>query len=336
MMYGFIPKVDLAEKMSKDFKIQLRSSYIDLTRDLHDYKPDLFPMQINEHFSNIKDEKINGFHSVVYHKSITLLNEEKYIDAKELIESTIGELEIPREKLLKTKDINNKILKIIFNEATLGLEHLDIHLEVMDNSSEEKAIENLKYGISILRESNPELLKEIDHLVSSVVFFTSNKGSENSKLLSLTSSSMQSLIMIEGNHDNSWIFLLDKYIHEGSHSLLFSLNLKEEFFYNSDDERYESPLRKDLRPLPGIYHATFVIQRLIYAFHSILSYGCINIKDRVTIENLINHYTEKVECGYNTVMKYGKLSPLAIDIIEKGQSYIYDNGLSQHHTPHIV
>ncbi|ASA57966.1 aKG-HExxH-type peptide beta-hydroxylase [Vibrio gazogenes] len=131
--------------------------------------------------------------------------------------------------------------------------------------------------------------------------------------------------MIEENHDNSWIFLLDKYIREGAHSLLFALNLTEELFYNSDEERYSSPLRKDPRPLPGIYHATFVIQRLIYAFKDILKSPHISMSDVETIKKLLSFYLERVNDGYNTVMKYGKLSPIAKDIIQQGQSIIHSD-----------
>ena len=54
-------------------------------------------------------------------------------------------------------------------------------------------------------------------------------------------------------------------VHEQSHSVLFALSPMDGVVKNLDDERYSSPLRDDARPLEGIFHATFVIARIVCA-----------------------------------------------------------------------
>lgn len=52
--------------------------------------------------------------------------------------------------------------------------------------------------------------------------------------------------------------------HEAGHSLLFGLTTDEPLVFNPDDELYPSPLRRDPRPMDGIYHATFVSARMAW------------------------------------------------------------------------
>jgi len=62
-------------------------------------------------------------------------------------------------------------------------------------------------------------------------------------------------------------------VHEAAHDVLFALAPKEGVVTNADNERYGSPLRADLRPLEGIYHATFVVARIDLAARTMLESG---------------------------------------------------------------
>ncbi|SRR6266545_3682036 len=54
-------------------------------------------------------------------------------------------------------------------------------------------------------------------------------------------------------------------VHETSHLHLHALMATDPLVLNGD-ERFDSPLRKDKRPMLGIYHATFVLARLTLMF----------------------------------------------------------------------
>ncbi|MDW6093421.1 HEXXH motif-containing putative peptide modification protein [Vibrio rhizosphaerae] len=322
MGYSFLPKLSVVDSLSKSFKYQLRDSYLEILRETNEFDSEIFPRKMHDDFSLIKPDLLNGFHSVVYHHAIELLNEEKYIEAKDILASIIYGNVDSHTGIVLNSQIDTTLLNLMLEKSIIGLDSYKIDLEPMEKEADITAKENLEYGMSILKDCESSLYDETKNLVSSIVFFSSKKGVGNNKLYSLTSNAMQSLIMIEGRHNNSWIFLLDKYIHEAAHSLLFAINLKEELFYNSEDERYSSPLRKDPRPLSGIYHATFVIQRLIYAFKNILKKAMLNTADKESIQKILEFYLERVNDGYETITKYGKLSPVAKYMIEEGQATI--------------
>ncbi|WP_421855541.1 aKG-HExxH-type peptide beta-hydroxylase [Oricola sp.] len=61
--------------------------------------------------------------------------------------------------------------------------------------------------------------------------------------------------------------LSEALVHEGVHSFIFGSAPVDFHVRNSPEERRKSPLRKDPRPLDGIYHATFVLARMCFAMH---------------------------------------------------------------------
>ena len=56
--------------------------------------------------------------------------------------------------------------------------------------------------------------------------------------------------------------MIDCLTHESAHAHLFSLSLGDSFVTNPDDELHLSPLRRDPRPLDGLFHATYVSARI--------------------------------------------------------------------------
>jgi hypothetical protein len=52
--------------------------------------------------------------------------------------------------------------------------------------------------------------------------------------------------------------------HETGHLLLFGSMLGRPLVENEDDERYDSPLRRDPRPMEGVVHAAYVMDRHLH------------------------------------------------------------------------
>jgi hypothetical protein len=58
-------------------------------------------------------------------------------------------------------------------------------------------------------------------------------------------------------------------IHESAHLKLFCAYLDDEIVLNDPDETYSSPLRREPRPMNGIYHAAFVLARMVQFLHDL-------------------------------------------------------------------
>ncbi|WGW03642.1 aKG-HExxH-type peptide beta-hydroxylase [Tropicibacter oceani] len=52
-------------------------------------------------------------------------------------------------------------------------------------------------------------------------------------------------------------------VHESSHLKLFHAYLEDEIVLNDPEARFTSPLRREGRPMNGIYHATYVLARML-------------------------------------------------------------------------
>lgn len=74
------------------------------------------------------------------------------------------------------------------------------------------------------------------------------------------------LIRLPRNNVNSILYFFEHIIHEASHIHLNCLMAMDPLILNSPDEKFISPLRKDPRPMIGVYHATYVSARTARSF----------------------------------------------------------------------
>lgn len=62
------------------------------------------------------------------------------------------------------------------------------------------------------------------------------------------------------------MYFFEHLIHETSHLNLNVVQAVDPLVLNSPDELHQSPLRRDPRPLMGIFHAQFVLSRLVHMY----------------------------------------------------------------------
>ena len=110
--------------------------------------------------------------------------------------------------------------------------------------------------------------------------------------------------------------------HESAHSLLFGLCTHETLVLNDDDEGYPSPLREDLRPMDGIYHATFVSARMHWAMNRLLEAGLVQPQRRDEIVKARDADRINFESGLSVVRKSGQLTPLGREVMAGAQRYM--------------
>jgi len=125
------------------------------------------------------------------------------------------------------------------------------------------------------------------------------------------------------NSENLSPELFDFYsniIHESAHQILLSIMTVDEVVLNSDNERYPSPLRKELRTMNGIYHAAFVLYRLSGFFYKIVKS---NDEDKDAYLNLTKNLRQFKSC-YKVIMEKGNLTNLGKSIIDKCNLYVED------------
>ena len=67
--------------------------------------------------------------------------------------------------------------------------------------------------------------------------------------------------------------LAEALVHEVGHCHLFGITLGAPLVDNPANERYESPLREDPRPMDGVVHAAYVLARMMYCLDRLIASG---------------------------------------------------------------
>jgi hypothetical protein len=335
LTYSFLPNKNTAVDLSLKFRTQLKESFIEMLQQLEQFRPDIFKPIVTEYFYNLQVASFTGFHSFLYHLTIKLAEQSKFDEiARIMLEFSRGKYEsLPR--FASSHSIESDFFRVILDQIRLGTTHQEITLYPIDSEIESAVAKVSDVGVRRLEVAYPELAAENAAMVRSILFFDS-AGATDERALSFTGDKLQSLILVNGTIEPTWIFFLDKLVHEAAHTYLYAINLSEELVLNTREPKFSSPLRRDDRDMMGIYHATFVIQRLILAFSKILSYGDLTAEDESEVKNLLRYYFSRVDSGYQTVLEHGKLSSLARRLITEGQDCVQELSASFEASPPFV
>ena len=167
-------------------------------------------------------------------------------------------------------------------------------------------------SMELIATASPLLLKEIYSLVSTILLVNSpvNVGATSPKFFGAIYISLPQG-ELEKHHD---LLLVDQLVHETSHLFLNSIIAHDPLILNSPQERFSSPIRDDLRPMLGVYHATFVLNRVIRVFKKIHALHLYH--DEAFLMMCINNLLIKYEIAYSTVKAHAVLTKIGKQIFE--------------------
>ena len=106
-------------------------------------------------------------------------------------------------------------------------------------------------------------------------------------------------------------------VHEVTHGLLFGLSSSEPLVRNSALENYRSPLRTQMRPMDGIYHATIVCARLADFNRRWLASGSVPAEDRKHVEREKEKMMAAFRDGLSVIDEHGILSAMGRELLER-------------------
>jgi hypothetical protein len=97
-------------------------------------------------------------------------------------------------------------------------------------------------------------------------------------------------------------YFLEHLVHESSHNLLFALMIMDPMVLNPVSQKFSAPLRKDLRPMYGIYHAVFVVARMVRVFKLLVNKGY------PEYQKMVDHFEPRLKNGIKVVSEHGDLT----------------------------
>ena len=117
-------------------------------------------------------------------------------------------------------------------------------------------------AFALISNSDPDLAAEMKVLMR-LILLAVPEGPDRSQAFNGASTFfLWRATLLNARRQRGIIETADLLIHEASHLLLFGLVLGGALSENDPTERYASPLRADLRPIDGIFHAAFVATRV--------------------------------------------------------------------------
>ena len=110
--------------------------------------------------------------------------------------------------------------------------------------------------------------------------------------------------------------------HESGHNLLFGFSASGPLVENADDELFASPLRKDPRPMDGVFHATYVVARMHQTLSRLLASGVLTEEQIDFAKADLAQHKKNFEAGDAVVREGARLTAIGREAIEAARAYM--------------
>jgi len=168
----------------------------------------------------------------------------------------------------------------------------------------------------------PEMYAEFSSLIREIILVASDRHETEFDFDGGSCYMLWGVLFINAEADRSDVEMIEALVHESSHSLLFSCTVDEPLVNNSDDELFASPLRVDLRPMDGIYHATFVSARMHLAMSALIESGQLSADELAIALAARDADCSNFFCGYETVAAHANMTATGRSLMDSAYAYM--------------
>lgn len=131
-------------------------------------------------------------------------------------------------------------------------------------------------GIHLLRKHSGVLYREAEVLIDEIIL--TGPGDEY-HVRSASSYNLLGLVLVWADEVHSPIYYAQQIIHEAAHLRLFLKSTDDKFVLNPESQLYTAPFRPDARPMPGIFHALFVLARIALAMSDMVKVESVKLSE---------------------------------------------------------
>jgi HEXXH motif-containing protein len=177
-------------------------------------------------------------------------------------------------------------------------------------------------AFEMLDRGFPEMAGEIRALLREIVIAA---GPKDPKALTFDGASSYMLwgaTLLNARGQTNVLDTAQALAHESGHNLLFGFCVSGPLVDNPDDELFSSPLRKDPRPMDGVFHATYVIARMHQTLMHLLESGVLEAGDQQRALADLEAHRRNFAVGDRVVREGGRLTPLGVEAIESARAYM--------------
>lgn len=172
----------------------------------------------------------------------------------------------------------------------------------------EPYIKEVREAVGMVRQADPMMHEELVALISHITLFKSQAIMGGSLVRTFGG-----IFIASPDHDpirghaayithRGTPYFLEHLVHESSHNVLFGIMLFDPLVLNPVTEKFSAPLRTDLRPMYGIFHAAFVVSRMVRVFKLLVHQGL------GEYSKLVDHFEPRLLNGIKVVSENGRLT----------------------------
>ncbi len=177
-------------------------------------------------------------------------------------------------------------------------------------------------ALALLAWIEPPWWAEIQALVAQVIAAVP-PADASFRFFGLSSFMIWGAIFTNVSHQRDRVRVLAGLVHEATHLMLFGVSRREPLLTNPPGERYASPLRRDPRPMEGVFHATYVAGRLSRLYEILGS-----AQDQLTPDEAAyvrvrtDKSRERFWQGHEVVARDAQLTPLGRRVLEEAADHV--------------
>ena len=307
-----VPQNHAAELLHKAYKQRFIHSFIQLinyaqqvlSKDYQSILAQLDQLEINS--SNF----ISPWLYCQYFKLLESMKQDEVITVELIIQRLIDDRRWLIHERIIASGLQNEWEKQVFVEEVSVAFGTDC-LKAVSPSQEE--LNEFKVAVSdamnIIAKADSDLLTEINVFVSIINLVKSkvNVGATSPKFFGAIYLSLPDDLL----HLHQ-LMLIEHLVHETSHLYLNTVLAHDPLVLNETQERFISPIRSDLRPMLGIYHAAFVLSRVLRVFKRMQNQ---KLYDDQALNLSIDSLTKKYEEAFDTASQNAVLTQLGKQIL---------------------
>lgn len=177
-------------------------------------------------------------------------------------------------------------------------------------------------AFALLDAGYPEMADEIRGLLREIVVAA---GPEDPKALTFDGASsymMWGAILLNARGQKTVLDTAQALAHESGHNLLFGFCASGPLVDNPDDELFSSPLRKDARPMDGVFHATYVVARMHQTLTRLVEAGVLNDEQMEAARKDLALHRRNFEAGDHVVREGARLTEVGAMAIEAARAHM--------------
>ena len=176
-------------------------------------------------------------------------------------------------------------------------------------------------ALNRLRAAVPETVDEFEAIIREVILVSGDPAIGYDFAGGCCYMLWGALFINAGAHKSD-VELMEAIAHESAHSLLFGFTVDEPLVLDAGTQRFASPLRDDLRPMDGIYHATFVSARMHWTMSRLLASGQLSASEADEASARMQTDARNFSAGYATLRAHAQLSATGRQLLDGALAYM--------------